>query len=289
MQQITVQEKAPLLAYLYKTLENQKRTAIKNFLEHKCVAVNGKVTTQFNHLLDVGDKITIQTRKESASLFQSQIKIVHEDDHIIVIDKPAGLLTVGTDKIRQNTAFYKLFDYVDKTAKHEQTRLFIVHRLDQDTSGLIVLAKNFAAKKNLQRNWNKTEKKYDALVHGTPKEKTGEIRSYLKENKFLSVYSTKKEVDAKPAVTRYRVVKTSPRYSLLEIETLTGKKHQIRVHLADLGNPIVGDDRYSRDYKLFKRLCLHASQLTIQHPVTKKKMTFRSELPHYFSLLLGTP
>ena len=287
MNSFTVKEPGPLLPYLFRTLKDYKRTKIKKLLQSKSIAVNGKVTTQFNEPLAIGDKIEIHSQRESHELFTSEIKVVYEDEQIIVVDKPSGLLTVSTDKVRKNTAFYKVFEYVKQTSKHKQGRIFIVHRLDQDTSGLIVLAKNFTAKESMQRNWKKTEKKYYAVVYGTPKERSGQIESYLKENKFLNVYSTqeKEKEDAKFAVTHYRVIRSSAQYSLLDVEIKTGRKHQIRVHLADLGHPVVGDERYARDKSKID-LALHAYYLAFPHPKTKHRVEFETELPKRLSQLL---
>lgn len=287
MQCFTVQEENKLLPYLFKILKEYKRTKIKKLLQSRSIAINQKVTTQFDHPLKVGDKIQIHTQKESHDLFKSEIKIVYEDEQIIVVDKPSGLLTVSNDKVRENTAFYKVFEYVKRTSIHKQGRIFVVHRLDQDASGLIVLAKNFATKEILQRNWSKTGKKYYAVVYGKPKNPAGEIKSYLKENKFLNVYSTKdkEKTDAKLAITHYHVIRSNEKYSLLDIGIKTGRKHQIRVHLSDLGHPIVGDERYARD-KTKIQLALHAYYLAIPHPKTKRKMEFETKLPERLANLL---
>lgn len=287
MQSFTVREPDKLFPYLLKILKDYKRTKIKKLLQSKSISVNGKMTSQFDYTLTAGNVIQIHTKKESCDLFKSEIKIVYEDEEIIVVDKPSGLLTVSTDKVQKNTAFYKIFEYVKQTSKHKQGRIFVVHRLDQDTSGLIVLAKNFKAKQILQRNWDKTEKKYYAVVYGTPKQPAGEMKSYLKENKFLNVYSTKREENAKLAITHYKVIQSTDKYSLLDITIKTGRKHQIRVHLYDLGHPIVGDERYARD-KSKVALALHAYYLAFPHPTTKKKMEFKTELPEGLSKLMET-
>lgn len=278
-------ETVPLLVFLFKILKGQTRTKIKRLLQSKSVAVNQKVCTQFNRALAPGDVVQINKQKESHDLFKSEIKIVYEDEHIIVVDKPSGLLTVSNDKVRKNTAFYKVFEYVKQTSKHKQGRIFVVHRLDQDTSGLIVLAKNFRTKEILQKNWARAEKKYYAVVYGTPKQPSGEIKSYLKENKFLNVYSTKEKEDAKLAITQYRVIRSTEQYSLLDVHIKTGRKHQIRVHLSELGHPVVGDERYARD-KTKAPLALHAYYLSIPHPQTKKKVEFETELPERLAELM---
>jgi len=290
MQSYTVREPDTLLPYLFKILKDHKRTKVKKLLQSKSIAVNGKVTAQFDHPLSAGDVIQIHTQKKSHDLFKSEIKMVYEDEQIIVIDKPSGLLTVSNDKVRQNTAFYKVFEYVKQTSAHKQGRIFIVHRLDQDTSGLIVLAKNFTTKEIMQRDWKKAEKKYYAVVYGKPKEPVGEIKSYLKENKFLSVYSTqeKEKEDAKLAITRYSLIRSTAQYSLLDLHIKTGRKHQIRVHLSELGHPIVGDERYGRDRTKIQ-LALHAYYLAFPHPKTKRKVEFETKLPERLSNLMKFP
>ncbi|MBI3999806.1 MAG: RluA family pseudouridine synthase [Candidatus Omnitrophica bacterium] len=286
MKTLVVRENSPLLPYLLKTLVDFKRNKIKNLLKFKSILVNGAVTTKHNHPLATGDKISILTDKNAKNrqLLQFGIQIVYEDDDIIVINKPAGLLTVGTEKIRERTAFYQTFEYVKQSDPRKRGRVFIVHRLDREASGLLVLAKNMGAKSFLQNNWQKFEKKYLAIVHGTPKEKSGTISSFLAENKFLSVYSGKKTEESKHAVTKYRVIKSNEKYSLIEITLETGRKHQIRVHLKDLGHPIVGDNRYSEKVEAnlktpAGRLALHAYYLAFNHPVSKKRLEFKSELP----------
>ena len=293
MKTFVVQENSQLLDYLLKTLAGFKRTKIKNLLKFKSILVNGTATTKHDHPLVVGDKISILTDKNAKDrqLLQFGIQIVYEDDAIIVIHKPAGLLTVGTEKIKERTAFYQTFEYVKQTDPRKRGRVFIVHRLDREVSGLLVLAKNILAKTFLQNNWQKFQKKYFAIVYGTPKEKSGTISSFLTENKFLSVYSGKKTEESKYAVTKYKVLKSNELYSLIEITLESGRKHQIRVHLQDLGHPIVGDDRYGEKIdKTLKnpagRLALHAYYLAFDHPVTKKRLEFKSDLPKNLEKLI---
>ncbi len=293
MKTFVVQENSQLLDYLLKTLAGFKKTNVKNLLKFKSVLVNGVAITQYNHSLTVGDKISILTDKNAKNQKRLQfgIQIVYEDDSIIVIDKPAGLLTIGTDKIRERTTFYQTFEYVKQTDPRKRGRVFIVHRLDREASGLLVLAKNMLAKTFLQNNWQKFKKKYFVIVYGTPNQKSGTISSFLAEDKFLSVYSGKKTEESKYAVTKYKVLKSNEKYSLIEITLETGRKHQIRVHLKNLGNPIIGDDRYGgKMEETLKnpagRLALHAYYLAFDHPVTKKHMEFKSDLPKNLEKLI---
>ena len=214
------------------------------------------------------------------------LSILYEDRDILVVDKISGLLTVSSEKVIDNTAYYFLNEYVRKGNQKSRNRVFIVHRLDRDTSGVIVFAKNEKAKRYLQEEWQGFEKKYYALVHGTMPDKKGVITSYLAENSVHKMYSGADPQKGKLAKTSYKVLRESSKYSLLEIDLLTGRKNQIRVHLADKGCPVAGDKKYGVKKKGITRLTLHAASLTIVHPFSKEKMTFSTKLPAYFESLM---
>ncbi|MBM9519650.1 RNA pseudouridine synthase [Desulforhopalus vacuolatus] len=216
------------------------------------------------------------------------LSVLYEDHDILVVDKTNGLLTVSTDKIKEDTAYYHLTDYVKKGVQKSTNRVFIVHRLDRDTSGILVFAKNEYSKRFLQDEWHEFKKKYYAVVHGTLSDTEGIITSYLVENRAYRMYSVKDPEKGKLAKTGYKVLKESKKYSLLEIDLLTGRKNQIRVHFAEKGFPVVGDKMYGdkEKNKGIKRLALHSTSLTILHPVTKEKMTFETDLPDYFKSLM---
>jgi RluA family pseudouridine synthase len=209
------------------------------------------------------------------------LTILYEDRDILVVDKTSGLLTVSNDKVRENTAYYLLNTYVRKGNQKSRSRVFIVHRLDRDTSGVIVFAKNEEAKSYLQAEWHGFKKVYYALVHGTPPEKEGVITSYLAENQAHKMYSFRDLKKGKLAKTGYRIVRESKKHSLLEIDLLTGRKNQIRVHLAEAGCPVVGDRKYGQSKKCAGRLALHAASLIIRHPHTKEQMVFTAKVPAY--------
>ena len=213
--------------------------------------------------------------------------IIHEDDAILVIDKPAGLLTISSEKETERTAYHAMTDYVRKGCARSNKRIFIVHRLDRDTSGILVFAKSEDAKFFLQDNWEQTQKKYLAVVHGKCKKASDIITSYLMENKALKVYSTPNNTLGKLAQTAYRVIKETNDYSLLEIDLLTGKKHQIRVHMADAGNPIIGDNKYGKQGTSSPRMALHALSISFKHPTSRKQVTFRTDIPDIFQKLVG--
>jgi RluA family pseudouridine synthase len=216
------------------------------------------------------------------------LHIVHEDRDILVVDKVSGLQTVSSAKVREKTAYYLLNDYVRKGNHKSKNRVLIVHRLDRDTSGLIVFAKHIDAKRYLQDEWHGFEKMYYAVVHGNFPDKEGVFTSYLTENRAHGVYSIDDPAKGKLARTGYRVLKKSRSHSLLEIDLLTGRKHQIRVHLSENGCPVVGDRRYGKGSRGSRKLALHAASLTIRHPHSKETVRFETGIPaHLQSLVNG--
>jgi tRNA pseudouridine32 synthase/23S rRNA pseudouridine746 synthase/23S rRNA pseudouridine1911/1915/1917 synthase len=214
------------------------------------------------------------------------LAILYEDQDILVVNKINGLLTVSTDREKEKTAYFLLNDYVKKGNPRSKNRVFIVHRLDRETSGILVFAKNEKAKRYLQTEWKEFNKMYFAVVHGRLPEKEGIYTSYLLENKVHRMYSVKDSTKGKYSKTGYKVVKESKNYSLLNIKLFTGRKNQIRVHFSENGHPVVGDKVYGKIEKGIKRLALHAASLTISHPFTKEKITFETELPFYFKSLI---
>jgi len=215
------------------------------------------------------------------------LAILYEDRDILVVDKPAGLLTVGTDREKARTAYFALTDYVRKGAAKSRNRIFIVHRLDRDTSGVLVFAKTAEAKFCLQGRWDETKKRYLAVVHGKCEKRSGTITTYLAENSAHGVYSTADTKKGKLSHTAYTVLKETKDLALLDVELLTGRKHQIRVHLADRGHPVVGDKRYGRANTPHRRLALHARSLSFRHPVSGEELTFDAAAPSYFKELVG--
>jgi len=214
------------------------------------------------------------------------LEILHEDKEILVVNKPAGLLTVGTETNKSRTACYILTDYVRKGCLKSRNRVFVVHRLDQWTSGVLVFAKSEEVKLRLQAQWKDTGKKYLAVVYGTPAKKEDTITSYLAENKAYVVYSTTDAARGKLAHTAYKVLKETKEFSLLEISLLTGRKNQIRVHLADIGHPVVGDRKYGKAGDAHRRLALHSKSISFKHPASGKQMTFETRTPAYFNRLI---
>lgn len=214
------------------------------------------------------------------------LTILYEDYDILVIDKSSGLLTMGNEKASVNTAHYLLNDYVKKGNSKSKKRIYIVHRLDRDTSGVLIFAKSEQAKRFLQDNWSDFTKIYLAVVEGSLSKKEDTISSYLVENSIHKVYATNKPEEGKLATTKYKVVKENSEFSLVEIELLTGRKNQIRVHMADKGTAVAGDYVYGKKRKGVKRLMLHAARLTVTHPETKEQMKFEAPVPKEFGKLM---
>ena len=215
---------------------------------------------------------------------KEKLNILYEDKYLIVIEKPSGLLTIGTIKERENTLYKKVSDYVKK--QHKSNKIFIVHRLDKDTSGIILFAKNEEVKRKLQRDWDKTIRKYIALVEGNVT-KNGIIKNYLGETKTLKTFITNNKNLGKLAITKYYVLKNAKEYSLLNIEILTGRKNQIRVHMESINHSIVGDKKYGSKKNPIRRLCLHANYLEFIHPITNKKIIINSNYPTIFDKLIN--
>jgi RluA family pseudouridine synthase len=215
------------------------------------------------------------------------LTLLHEDRDIIVVDKPPGLLTISTEREKSRTAYFILTDYVRKGVAKSRNRIFIVHRLDRETSGILIFAKNEEAKFRLQDQWEHTKKQYLAVVHGRCDKRADTITTYLAENQAHGVYMTSDARKGKLSHTAYKVLKETRDFSLLEVELLTGRKHQIRVHLAGIGHPVVGDERYGKEQKRHQRLALHARSISFKHPFTGEQLIFNSKMPVFFNSLVG--
>jgi 23S rRNA pseudouridine1911/1915/1917 synthase len=232
------------------------------------------------------DKLSKRTHSNRRFLPHGLV-ILYEDGDILVADKPAGLLTMGTDSEKTRTAYFLLTDYVRKGYSKSRERIFIVHRLDRETSGIVIFAKNFESKVRLQDHWNDTAKKYLAVVHGQFAKTAGTITTYLAENRAHIVYSTSDKTQGKLSTTGYRVRRQTKDFALLELDLVTGRKHQIRVHLAGIGHAVVGDQKYGKRDRRHTRLALHASSISFKHPFLGQELTFESQVPAYFHQLIG--
>lgn len=274
-----IKEESELLKYLLNKFNKLSRNSVKNMLVNKQIVVNGKIVTKYDYLLKEGDKISFNGKKDKMGL-----KIIYEDDLFLVIDKPYNLLTVATDKEKEKTSYVEVNKYIKQG--NPKNKVFVLHRLDKDTSGVLVFCKNETVKNELQDKWNDivTRREYYAVVEGNLTKKEGTLKSYLKESKTKMVYSTNK-YEGKLAITEYRVIKENNKYSLVNINLLTGRKNQIRVHFKDIGHPLVGDKKYGSEIDPILRLCLHASKLSFTY--NNKEYTFESEIPSKMNSLLN--
>lgn len=281
------EQETPLLEFLIQSMPQRKRTNVKELLRHNQVRVQGQVTTQYDLPLNQGDKVEVNLTREFPRFYNRRLQIVYEDDDIIVVNKGYGLLSMGNDKVRQGTAYSILRDYVKLVDPRQ--KLFIIHRLDRDTSGLMMFAKTIEAKDAMQHNWNNMvlNRKYLCVAEGKIAEgEEGVCRSYLAENSQYEVYSTDDPSQGQLAVTRWRSIKSKNGYSLLEVELDTGRKNQIRVHMKDLGHPIAGDRKYGAHTSPIHRLALHAQTLRFVHPITRKEMNFSTPVPASFASMV---
>lgn len=278
---LVVNKDSELLEYLYEHLDMPKKR-VKQYLVHGAVYVNEDRVTQYNYPLVAGMKIMIDTNSKNSK--NLPFSIVFEDDHLLVVNKPSGLLTIATEKEKERTLYHIVRDYV--VSKNPHGRIFIVHRLDRDTSGIVLFAKDEKTKNQLQENWNDyvSLREYTAIVCGHPKEESGQIVQYLKETKTNLVYVSPRE-DGKKAITNYSVLKTSDKYSMLKVTIETGRRNQIRVAFASKKMPILGDKKYGEKSKV-NRLYLHANRLKIYYPVIKKDILFEISIPTEFKKMM---
>ncbi len=277
---LQVTKEGYLLDYLIENEQRYSKKDLKNLLTKGRIMVNGQVQTYYRYLLHPQDIIELAKTTKSKLPFE----IIYEDQELIVINKPSGLLSMASERERTKTAYHLVSEYIKQ--ENKKARLFIVHRLDQNTSGVLMFAKNEKIKNDLQASWNDLVLKrgYKAIVEGKMKSKEGTIQTYLKETKTQLVYSSKSK-EGKLAITHYKTLKENGRYTLLEVYLDTGRKNQIRVHMQELGHPIIGDTKYGAKTNPIKRLGLHSHKLEFVHPYTKKIMLFEAKEPESFNQL----
>jgi 23S rRNA pseudouridine1911/1915/1917 synthase len=276
-----VSKPSELLAFLFEAWPETKKKQVRAWLKFGSVAVNGRVVTQFDHALKPGDEVLIRPKGLAApeTKLANGIRIRHEDADILVIEKPAGLLSIASASEEEKTVYAFLTNHVRQGNPRGRERVWIVHRLDRETSGVMILAKNEAAKIALQKDWDAVEKKYLAVVEGAPPAEAGKFDSHLDESNPLKVYPAEEGPETRHAITRFRVTKKGRNTTLVELTLETGRRHQIRVQLAQAGCPIVGDKKYGAETNSIKRIALHATSLRFLHPVTRKELRFDSPLP----------
>lgn len=286
---INIEEPGLLLDCLLQTLPDAKRTKVKQWLKFGSVLVNGQKRTRHDYPLVAGDVVEVRTEDETraADLLPASMRIVHEDESLLVLDKPLGLLSIASVAERERTAYAILTHYVRRGNPRSTARVWIVHRLDQETSGLMVFARSEAAKAALQMNWDAAEKRYLAVVEGHPKQDSGTLTSFLDERNPHHVRSVPQSEDTRQAVTRYRVLRRGTELSLVELTLVTGRRHQIRVQLSEIGCPVIGDKKYGAVTDPAKRLGLHACYLRLPHPETGEVLELQSHLPRGLSKLVA--
>jgi len=265
-----------------------RRTVLKGWLSRGQVAVNGIVSTNVNTGLQPGDVVELNFTRAFVKFRHPRLKLVYEDRDILVVDKGYGLLSVATDAGKKETTAYSIIrDYVKEQSP--DNKVFIIHRLDRETSGLMMFARSPEAKEAMQHNWNNMvlDRRYVAAVEGSPEKDEGIVRSYLGETSQHEMFSSTNPEDGKEAVTRFRVLKKGRIYSLVEYSLDTGRKNQIRIHSKVMGCPIAGDRRYGGHTSPLHRLALHAHTLNFVHPITRKLMKFISPVPGGFIRLTG--
>lgn len=283
--EFVIKEEMELLDFLLENKVKSSRNSIKSVLSRGQVVVDGKIVKQFNYLLQPGQTIKIADNKTAQ--IQSElvgISILHEDEDIIVIEKEAGVLSIATGRQQDLTAHKQLKIYVQQ--KNPANRIYVVHRLDRDTSGVMIFAKSEEIKQRMQDNWKTMVKEriYTTLVDGEVKDETGTIETWLTENpKSFKVHSSFRDNGGQHAVTHYKKIKSNGITTLLEVQLETGRKNQIRVHMSDIGHPVVGDKKYGSTTNYLKRLGLHATTIAFHHPTSRKLVRFTSPVPKAFS------
>jgi len=282
-QSYTVKQRGKLLSFLFETLKGWSKKTVKQRLHGASVAVNGTVTTKHDFILHENDvvEVAVVRKKGSASQSSRKLEIIYQDKDLIAINKPAGLLSVGTTKENKEHALALL--RAQLTRGKERVQLWPVHRLDRETSGILLFASSKEMREKVIEAWSKNEKSYLAVVEGTPKKSEGSMTEPLRLDEKEYRVHVGKHKDAKPAITHYKVLESSETRSLLEVSIETGRQHQIRAHMAWLGHAVIGDERYGSKGG---RMGLHAHRLTIVHPVNKHKVTLEVDAPREFYALM---
>lgn len=280
---ITVKENAPLLEYLINNV-SESRSKLKATLQGRGIAVNGRMVTQFDYQLKAGDKIIISRHKKQNQFKSRYVKIVYEDRWLVVVEKNIDILSMAAGHSSLNVKSV-LDDYFLKS--RQKCRAHVVHRLDRDTSGLMVYAKDIETEQILEHNWHQIvyDRRYVAVVSGEMEQNNGTIANWLKDNKAYITYSSPTDNGGKYAVTHFQVLNRTTEHSLVEYKLETGRKNQIRVHSADMGHPVCGDMKYGNGDDPLHRLCLHAYMLCFTHPVTGEPMEFSTPIPTAFRSL----
>lgn len=284
--EFNVTQPAELMEFLMQKMSGISRNKVKSLLTNRVVLVDNVITTQYNFALKPGMKVQVSKAKNNHEFNNNMLKLVYEDAYIIVVEKKEGLLSVATDHVKERTAQHILNEYVKRS--HRNNRIFVVHRLDRETSGLMMYAKDEKTQHTLRDNWQDivTERRYVSIVSGEVERDAGTIQSWLTDNKLYVSSSHIDNGTGRYAVTHYKTIKRANGYSLVELDLETGRKNQIRVHMSEMGYPVIGDERYGSTVNPIGRLGLHAFKLCFYHPVTGEHMKFETPYPSSFKTLM---
>lgn len=280
-----VQESQPLLEFLLANVQGESRSKIKATLKGRGIKVDKKIVTQFDYPLEPGMRVAVSKRKRLSDMFRSRhVKLVYEDRYLVVIEKNTGILSMAAGHSSLNVKSV-LDDYFRKT--RQRCTAHVVHRLDRDTSGLMIYAKDMETEQILEHNWHDIvyDRRYVAVVSGEMEDDSGTITSWLKDNKAYFTFSSPVDNGGRYAVTHFHTLDRTTEHSLVEYRLETGRKNQIRVHSADMGHPVCGDVKYGNGDNPVDRLCLHAYVLCFYHPVTRERMEFQTLIPAAFKNL----
>ncbi len=279
-----VQSEAQLLDWLIANLKPLSRNKVKDILQGRGIKVNGKIVTQFDYPLTAGQKISVSKSKKNDTFKNRYVNLVYEDPYLVVIEKKPGILSMAAGHKSLNVKSV-LDEYFHRT--RQRCTAHVVHRLDRDTSGLMVYAKDMQTEQILEHEWHNIvyDRRYVAVVSGEMEDDEGTIANWLKDNKAYVTFSSPVDNGGKYAVTHFHVLDRTTEHSLVEYKLETGRKNQIRVHSADMGHPVCGDIKYGNGDDPIHRLCLHAYMLCFYHPVTRARMEFQTPIPSQFRML----
>ena len=283
--QMNVQDDAPLLEWLLENVK-QSKSKTKATLQNRGIKVNNRTVTQFDFALHKGDKVSVSTSKKNDQFQSKYVKLVYEDRYLVVVEKSHGILSMGVGQSSLNVK--TILDGYFKRSRQKCTA-HVVHRLDRETSGLLIYAKDMETRQQLEHEWHHSvyDRRYIAVLSGRIEEEGGTVANWLKENKLYVTYSSPVDNGGKYAVTHFHVLRTTDTHSLVEFKLETGRKNQIRVHAADINHPVCGDTKYGNGDDPLKRLCLHAYILCFYHPVTHQPMEFSTQIPTGFKRIFG--
>lgn len=283
-----VDEETTLLPFLYTVLEGKSKSEVKSMLKYRHVAIRGKAVTQFDTPLIPGDTVQVNYGRSFYRFSNPQVRIIYEDDWIIVIEKASGLLSVANDNSKDRNAYKIVSDYISHV--NPDSSLYVCHRLDQFTSGILLFSKDEKLMNEMRSNWDfyVKERKYMCVTENVPSKNEDTIESFLTQNSRMQMFSTDNEEEGSRAVTHYRVIQSRGRYALVDVEIFTGKKNQIRVHMSEIGCPIAGDFKYGAETNPARRLMLHNYRLSFIHPVSGELMRFSLSTPPVFRKLTSS-